>query len=260
MKNTPPKPIHIKERITPLVQSPLVLFVHGWGLGPGLWRPLLREMKDLSCETLDLGFFDPSKQSIPRGQPVVMVGHSLGFLWLLMHHQAPWFSQCRGLLSISGFSRFSHTHDFPHGVHHRILERMIRRLPKDPQGVLNDFRQKSGLLHQGVHQDAHQDEQPTSPPPTHATISIKNLNPLIEGLRGLQTWDGRQYLANWPGLLHGLASKDDAIVSQEMTRDSFSIHSNPTITWLDHGGHLLPLTRPKACADQIRHLLQVLAE
>ena len=213
---------------------PLLLLVHGWGFGPGLWRPLRRALPGWPCCTLDLGFFGRIRGEIPAGQPLLAVGHSLGFLWLLHHlEQAPWREACVGLVSIAGFSRFTRTLDFPDGVAPRLLARMRHRLPQDATGVLKAFCQQS--------------DWPNCP-----DQSVPNPAPLLDGLTWLDTWDGRAALAAWDKPLHTLAAQDDQIVPAALTRGCFP---DEHIHWLENGGHLLPLTRPDHCA---RFLLKTL--
>jgi pimeloyl-ACP methyl ester carboxylesterase len=69
----------------------LILFVHGWGYDAGFWDPLRQTLGDLPGITLDLGYFGDTRTAIPDGI-TLLVGHSLGFLWLarqpgLRHHR-----------------------------------------------------------------------------------------------------------------------------------------------------------------------------
>lgn len=218
---------------TAMPHTPLILLVHGWGLGPGVWRSVIRTLPAGSCHALDLGFFGPPRQQIPEDRPLLAVGHSLGFLWLLqqMAQAPPWRKNCLGLVSISGFSRFTRAPLFPEGIAPRLLQRMIHRLPQDPEGVLAAFRQQGGWPGNPSIQ------RPLDPAP------------LSRGLTWLQTWDCRATLQTWNGPLGVLAARDDAIVPAALTTACFP--SSP-IRWLDEGGHLLPLTHPDACATLIQ--------
>lgn len=213
-------------------ETPLLLLVHGWGLGPGLWRPLIRALPDCPCHTLDLGFFGRPCLVVPPHRPLLAVGHSLGFLWLLHHlEQAPWRDQCVGLVSMAGFSRFSRADHFPAGIPPRFLARMRQRLPMDAAGVLKAFSQQSGWSASSVE-------------------VVADPAPLLAGLDWLESWDGRAPLAAWRGPLHSMAARDDQIVPPALTTACFAPH---TIHWVQAGGHLLPLTRPDACAAYLRH-------
>ncbi len=223
-------------------QGPHLLLVHGWGFGPGLWRPFRRVIEDggLACRVVDLGFFGSGGvDPLAEGDgPVVMVGHSLGFLWLLERLREPSVRErCRGLVSIGGFSRFVRGDDFEAGVDPRLLQRMQKKWPRDPQAVLNDFRRRGGQL----------------PPVAAVTDNNRNDEALLQGLQWLETWDHRPTLAAWEGPLLALAARDDAIVPPAMSEACFG--AAPTVHWFETGGHLLPLSEPDRCAERVRAFL-----
>lgn len=212
--------------------APLLLLVHGWGLGPGVWHGVRRALPGWRCHTLDLGFFGPPRLQVPEGSPVLAVGHSLGFLWLLHHlERAPWREACVGLVSIAGFSRFVRGDPFPNGVAPRILARMQQRLPDAVTEVLQAFCRQGGWpalsLPEGVDAAA-----------------------LGEGLTWLREWDERAVLAAWDKPVWALAARDDQIVPAALTDDCFR-----SVEWLAEGGHLLPLTQPERCANLLRGAL-----
>ncbi|MBF0461937.1 MAG: alpha/beta hydrolase [Magnetococcales bacterium] len=212
----------------------MLVLVHGWGLGPGLWHAVRRALPDWPCHTLDLGFFGRARLEVPTGQPLLAVGHSLGFLWLLHHlAQSPWSADCVGLVSIGGFARFGRAADFPHGIAPRLLARMRQRLPQDATGVLRDFCRQGGGL--------------ASPDPV-----VTDTVPLVQGLHWLENWDGRAALAAWAGPVYCLAAQDDAIVPPALTEACFAAER---VHWLATGGHLLPLTRPVECGAFLLNIL-----
>ncbi|MBF0439472.1 MAG: hypothetical protein HQL93_10175 [Magnetococcales bacterium] len=218
-----------------------LLFVHGWGCGAGVWRPLLRFLPEIEADILDLGFFGRPNLTIPTQHPFIAVGHSLGFLWLLNQLDNEIFAkQCLGLISINGFSRFSFSHDFPHGIASRILKRMTLRLTTEPVEVIREFGRQSGL------------EQALSIP---ARVNVEALS---LGLSWLAQWDQRTQLTQWRGELWALASEDDQIVTPALTRDVFAQCQPGVIHWLPSGGHLLPLTRPETCAALIADSIKTL--
>lgn len=217
-----------------LTQYPLLLLVHGWGFGPGVWRSVIRALPNWDYHTLDLGFFGKPQQQIPEERPLLAIGHSLGFLWLLQHlEQAPMRKFCLGLVSISGFSRFAHCNNFPHGIAPKILQRMGQQIPKHGSKVLAEFRQQSGWHGSPGQKPIH---NPTS---------------LLQGLDWLQQWDGRDSLKNWDGPLSILAAKDDQIVPPQLTTACFAADS---VHWVMNGGHILPITRAEECANTIKNL------
>ncbi|MBF0296336.1 MAG: alpha/beta fold hydrolase [Magnetococcales bacterium] len=211
-----------------------LVLAHGWGFGPGVWRPMLRHLPEVTFHAVNLGYFGPGDTSLPtQQQPFVAIGHSLGVPWLLRHltsHR----NQCRGLISINGFSRFANTADFPTGVGRRILDRMRNQLQTDPHAVLHAFQQQAGL-------------------PTPLPLPAKpDITTLTEGLTWLCEWDEHNTLNHWPLPMMAIASRDDRIVTPAMTEATFS---QETIHWLPEGGHLLPLTQPATVASLVRTLL-----
>jgi len=211
-----------------------LLLVHGWGFGPDVWEPLRSYLPPgLPVETLDLGFRDPPRLDLPPafGEEVVAVGHSLGLLWLLQQRPCAW----KALVSINGFARFTQAADFPHGVAPRPLARMRAKLAGDLAGVTGDFLARCGL---------------SSPAPLPSSLNGERL---AEGLGWLAEWDGRAALEREPRLL-ALAGRQDPIVPPALTLDSFSTISqkpDSRLLWVEDGGHLLPLTHPRWCAEGI---------
>ena len=213
-------------------RRPLLLFVHGWGFGPGMWRSVLHALPGWRHHTLDLGFFGTEKTQIQSDSPVIGVGHSLGFLWLLHHMgQTSWGASCVGLVSIAGFSRFSRGENFPHGMALSVLQRMMRRLPQQPDTVLTEFRQRGGWRGRVAH------------------CAGADVTRLSQGLAWLQRWDERAVLATWERPLVALAAEQDKIVPPALTTACFP---PAALHWLKEGGHLLPLTHPEVCAQTIR--------
>ena len=227
--------------------KPLLVLVHGWGFDPSVWDSVLASprLSGVDVERIDLGFAavespNPvpggpdeagavllSSRELPVDRPLIGVGHSVGFAWLLRQPVA-W----RGLVSINGFARFTRTEDFPEGVPARLLERMIVRLQADPQGVARDFLRRCGV------------EAP----------EVERLHPaaLAEGLQWLARWDLRGALAAWSGPLLALAAEDDPIVPAAMSLASFPASS---LRIEEGGGHLLPRTRAGRCAEAIADFL-----
>lgn len=206
--------------------KPPLWLVHGWGFGPGFWRPLMACLPEWPVYRADLGFFGVASL-VPPCQPYVAVGHSLGFLRLL--HDLTGNSHCLGLMGINGFSRFAQGPDFPHGVPPRLIQRMISRLEESPAQVVQEFRQRGGL---------------TAPSDQQGQTEV-----LRQGLHHLLTLDGRRALAGWSPPLLVLAARDDLIVPPPLTAAAFPPPHG--IYWSDTGGHLLPLTRAAWCGERL---------
>lgn len=206
--------------------TPHLLLVHGWGFDAGFWTPMLQALGgDMPATAWDLGFHGrPSRPALPPGVPVVAVGHSFGLLWLLKERPLDWTR----LVSINGFSRFTRADDFPSGVAPRVLQRMIDRLAEHPEPVFLDFMGKCGLA--------------------DPVLDDLDLDALAWGLKALAEWDCRQ-----DGLVDlALAGRRDTILPMAMTDALFP---QPLARWHD-GGHLLPLTDPVWCAQQVRIVVE----
>jgi pimeloyl-[acyl-carrier protein] methyl ester esterase len=229
---------------------PLWIFAHGWGLDPSFWDALLASPRLAGEEVvrIDLGFRLAPGAAPVRGQvveaaalqellgsrwesgrPLVGVGHSLGFAWLLQSGHA-----FDALVSVNGFPRFLRDEGFP-GVHPRLLARMRDKLPADPEGVTEEFLLRCGL--EGPQQGAVED------------------NRLAEGLAWLAGWDARDALAAHRGPLLALAGWEDPIVPPAMSEASFPAHA---LRWVEGGGHLLPLTHVERCAKALATLAEEL--
>ena len=201
-----------------------LVFVHGWAFDAGFWDPLLAELDGLPSAVINLGFRGSEAQFPKLEGPLVAIGHSLGFLWLLHERPFAWTK----LIAVNGFPRFVEGDGFTPGVPARTVEGMIAGMERNPSRVVRDFLALCGT-----------GESPD------------NLNPdrLLDGLHWLLRWDGRAAMDGEK--VHVLAGRNDPIVPDAMTEHGFAAHP---IHWHD-GGHLLPLNDPKWCADKIREYL-----
>ncbi|MBF0380573.1 MAG: alpha/beta hydrolase [Magnetococcales bacterium] len=223
------------------MSQPTLLLVHGWGLAASVWRPIIQQLGNPPHISLDFGFYGRKTLDIPDDRPLVAVGHSLGFLWLLQHiSTAMWGDRVEGLVSINGFARFSKAEDFPHGVDHCLLRGMKNGLQRDPVKVLNDFRELGGGPGGDlIGADAKQRLDTMA---------------LAYGLGWLKEWDGRDVLAGWQKPFLALANSDDNIVTPAITTDSFAglAGGQNSIEWLEGGGHLGLLSRPRVYGDLLQ--------
>lgn len=215
------------------------VFMHGWACGPEIWQPLQQMLGWREVITVDGGYFsDPSRvghTALPQvreqigAQPILGIGHSLGFMQLVL--AGPW-PEGSLFIAINGFSRFASEADFTCGVPSRILARMQAGLLRDAGQVVNNFRARCGLAAQ---------EQ-----------KLFNIAALQAGLGTLEQGDIRPQLSIGTIPALGLAAEDDPIVPPDMTRAAFA--GIEAIEWHD-GGHMLPLTQPEFCAQHIQNFL-----
>lgn len=200
----------------------MILFVHGWGYDARFWDPLRAGLGDAPSAALDLGYFGAAEAALP-GNPTLLVGHSLGFLWLARQSALRHVP----LIGINAFPRFLEGDDYRPAVAARVLERMKRRVVSDTHGVLAEFWSRVG--------SAGPDRAP-------------NVAALAEGLDQLAAWDERENLASRASATRLIAGEEDAIVPAAMTEMAFP---NSEITWLP-GGHALPRTHAAEIARLIR--------
>ena len=188
----------------------MILFVHGWGYDAHFWDPVRSVLGDVPSAALDLGYFGSTDTRLLR-DVTLLVGHSLGFLWLARQSALAHVP----LIGVNAFSRFVEAEDYRPAVPARVLERMKRRLVSDTRGVLEDFWTRAGAT------------GPDRVPDTAA---------LAEGLDHLATWDERENLAVRASSTRLIAGREDAIVPAAMSEMAFK---GSEITWLP-GGHALP--------------------
>jgi pimeloyl-[acyl-carrier protein] methyl ester esterase len=236
-----------------------ILLVHGWGFGPGVWRPMLRllpaQWPHLTVRRLDLGFYGTPDTTLPTSGRWLVVGHSLGFLWLLhqLRTRPEWARTpsethpVAALMSINSFARFAAGHDFPEGVPPTVLRSMSRQLSRAPEEVIRTFLKQAARTFPALH------SWPVLP---------ERMDPAVmgDGLAWLTQWDERATLATWADQTSILASRDDAIAPPALLLASLGeAAATIELHWSDHGdggGHLLPLTRPDWCCAHIRRVLE----
>ena len=200
----------------------MILFVHGWGYDASFWDPVRAVLGDVPSTVLDLGYFGASETTPPR-DVTLLVGHSLGFLWLARQsglRHVP-------LVGINAFPRFLEAGDYRPAVGLRVLESMKRRVVGDTRGALAEFWSRAGA--------AGPDRTP-------------NAAALAEGLDQLAAWDERENLVSRASPTRLIAGSEDAIVSPAMTEMAFK---GSEIAWLP-GGHALPQTHAAEIARLIR--------
>ncbi len=196
-----------------------LVFVHGWASGEFVWDSIINEFDDYKCHMINLGFIGDKNTTILT-EKFIGIGHSLGGSWLLKNHS----DQMTGFISIASFNCF-----YKH-LPKQVLEIMKRNAAKNISKQMMDFWNHAGL------------NQPEG---------FQNLHPtrIIDGLNWLSRWDNG-IPKDLP--IKVLASKNDHIVPENMTRD---IWSNHDIEWIEDGGHMLPLTKAEWCIKHIKDFI-----
>jgi malonyl-CoA O-methyltransferase len=220
--------------------APRLVLVHGWGFDVEAWRPLERALGGIETQAVDLGFFGrPRIPAFDQSKPLVAVGHSLGFLWLLRERPFPW----RALVSIAGMPRFTRGPHYPHGVGPRVLRRMMARFACEPAATWRDFLARCGCPREAAGE---------------GRSSEMDVDRLGEGLRWLAEWDERRALARESTPLLALAAEDDAILPAALSEAVFAERPGTAFHRAEGGGHALVLSRPEWCAARIRSFLAAL--
>ncbi|GAB3124781.1 alpha/beta fold hydrolase [Novispirillum itersonii] len=201
-----------------------VWLIHGWSYTPALWDAVAAALSGapLRLERVDLGYFGPEHR--PVGRPDLVVGHSFGSLWALMHPDLA----AVPVLAVNGFTRFAAAPDFAAGVAPRGLARMIRGISSDAAAVLAGFRAQIG--------DAA--AVPEGPPESGRLIG--DLERLRDDIAALHA-----------APLTALAGDGDPLIPPDHSRACFG----DSVRFVSGGGHLLPLTHPAVVADAIRACL-----
>lgn len=211
--------------------TPTLLLIHGWGFGPAFWNAFREAMYGVPSVTADLGYF--GTPSLPKEEgAVVAVGHSTGALLTL---RAPPAS-CIGLVSINGFDHFVALDDAD-GVPSRIVGRMASRLQTDAIGTVAEFRARCG---------------------DHSPVAEPVVDRLAEHLHLLRTADERRRAVEWPLPLLALSGREDPILPAELRKSAFSGARHLDRIEHPEGGHLLPVSHPAWCAEQVQRWLAAL--
>ncbi len=120
-----------------------IIWSHGWGFDASFFKPLCHALPEYDHLIIDWGYF--SQKHLPEpcaDQPLIGIGHSLGFAKLLELDFL--FSR---LISLGGFNHFCQTDKFKEGMPQRVLQRMQTKFQQKPQQVLADFQILCGYTH-----------------------------------------------------------------------------------------------------------------
>jgi len=246
-----------------------ILFVHEWGTDPGIWHPVCESLSEQQIYILDLGFLRRQSQGsvgpvkhmplevgndasrhwinqpfgtnhrIPVPGPYLGIGHSLGVAWLLRYAS----NSLTGLISIAGFSSFANPRTIPG------LEKMKKGLTKNPAVQMKSFWKSANIrldLLAGINQG-----------PSSEIEHILDLDKLNAGLDYLSEGDESSTLECLSCPVRALASRDDKIVPETMTRSQWTENQ---LRWANSGGHGLPISQVDWCVDQINLFIAELSE
>lgn len=203
---------------------PKIVFAHGWGFDKTLWVDTIKRLKINDYNLLDFGYTgNRDVVSICQTEPLIGIGHSLGFAWLLQNLENP---VC--LISISGFDCFFRIWDS------RAIEKMRRNLIRNKQAQMRAFHKKAGT-------------KLTSLPSFEEKY-------LIEGLDNLQTWDFNHRLKTLNIPIFAIASQNDKIVPISHSKRIFE---NCILKIIPSGDHIIPINNQP---DYFKFIEKVLRE
>jgi pimeloyl-[acyl-carrier protein] methyl ester esterase len=202
-----------------------LVFVHGWALGPEIWDFVGPRLAKFEQARVDLGYFGETRLPAPLPGDI-LVGHSAGFLWGL--RQRPDWA---GAVAINSFSRFCLDAQGRGCVAAAPLRRMRTDLARDADQCVKDFRASIG-----------------APPPP----GLARLATLADGLALLAGFDAAPLPGDRPVLV--LAARDD-VLAPPREAENLARAAGGTLALSDEGGHGLPWTDPKFCAEKIEAFL-----
>lgn len=207
--------------------APELILMHGWGYDATLWDNVASHLAPLTVTKLEAGYFGAAPFLTLPTRPFIAIGHSAGGQWFLQQD----LSDCRAVILINSFTRFTRGVDFPHGQAPAILTRMSRRLAIAPRDVTSTFRKNIG---------------------DSSTFNNPMTDRLVTGLADLAACDARYQARIMAPPLYALAGSDDPLVPPALSRACFEdLHH---LAWAE-GGHVLPRTQPHLCARFIRNIL-----
>ena len=184
-----------------------IVFAHGWGFDKNLWVDTIETFNISNYYLLDFGY--TGTKTIPRideSSPIIGIGHSLGFAWLLKNLKKP---DC--LVSISGFDCFYKIHP------RQSIEKMRSNLKKNLAVQMKVFHKKAGSIF------------PTSPQYERQALT--------EGIENLLNWNLSKELESLTVPIFALASEDDKIVPPGHSKRMFHKFD---FTVVKSGNHVIP--------------------
>jgi len=227
------------------------VFIHGWGFDSSFSTPLAKAFKGIPQINIDLGYFSKIadgdnpvdiKKSLDFFEAHheqngdikwVGVGHSFGFHKLL---DSSLLGKLKGLISISGFTRFCNHKQNQPGTNLKIIDRMIAGFENSPQTVLENFWQKCKVE--------------LVPPLTYT-----NAPRLLRDLKLMREMDFTKELEslgekNVPVL--NIYGSDDTIVSKDLSLDCFKDYKNITNIEFSSAFHNLGYKSAERIAGHIK--------
>ncbi|PCJ98123.1 MAG: hypothetical protein COA45_08190 [Zetaproteobacteria bacterium] len=198
-----------------------IVFVHGWGMNSKIWDAMSASFLEADCSVVDLGFIGGDENT--QCSKAIYITHSLGTMWALKHH----LSDIEALVVVNGFSCFL---DFAQA---RVLRTMQKRLLRNPSVQMQSFWESCGVPDDAQNQFS----------------DPLNTDKLHEGLEWLINWDLSEPLRALQAPVLSLSGRNDFVLPHNKMKTQWAGYDMQTH---EHGGHVLPLSHPQWCADQIK--------
>ncbi len=208
------------------------VFIHGWGFDARFWRPLLQELPLKKSACVDLGYYNRAQQPDSIDDDYILVAHSAGLLWALKNLLRP-----KSVVAINSFPKFTQSLDFPNGVPSVYLRKMQKKWQTEPTTVLQDFQE---LVRAGYDLSGETIDQEA----------------LLNGLKDLNEIDGRPALKAWDCPVLALSAEDDPLIFLPHSQAFTGMGARFDLRLSPSGGHILPLSQPQWCAEQIQEFSQ----
>jgi len=119
-----------------------LIIISGWGFDPNIFHDLKTTLSDdFNCTLISpLEDMSHALQAIRRKDSYMVLTWSLGLNYYLKHQT--YFNQSDGLIILSGCKAFLKGNN-PYGWDEKIIQRMIKKLRRSPQIVMEDFVNRS---------------------------------------------------------------------------------------------------------------------
>ena len=212
-----------------------IILCHGWGYSPALWQPLMKALADYRHQQpyrfypVDLGYFSSAPRStpvftFPEPGPIIGIGHSLGFSYLL---RLPYTYD--HLICIQGFTSFLGYHDLDLRTQRLHELNQLKQLwQRSPEHALRHFYHRS------------KDRSAVVEMPLHKEHLGQDLDSLYQDMPILE-----------PDKLTVLGSEDDVIITPQLLHNNFN---RSKIILHPQAGHKLPAVDPHFVIEHCRVL------
>jgi pimeloyl-ACP methyl ester carboxylesterase len=199
------------------------LLISGWAHGIDAIRPMGDALSGEFEVQLVTGAAVLRDRKIPECDYIV-TGSMGGLLAMELMPDS-----CSKLILISSTAKFCSSPDYPHGIHEKIVRRMIEQLKRDPETVLNEFfRNVHHPLRESRHSMALRENAPMDVPG------------LAAGLEYLLESDVRDRIATLDMpvlLLHGAEDRIIPVQASEWLHDHLP---DSLLHIVEQDGHALP--------------------